>query len=196
MSWERCMPVIHDLAGERFTRLVALRRVADRRSHRTVWLCRCDCGAETVVRTGDLRSGNTRSCGCFYRETCSRTARQYLGKGNRQHGLYGTGEHRVWATMKSRCLNPNAQRYADYGGRGIKVCDRWLKVENFYADMGPRPAGVSPGGRALYSIHRIDNDGDYEPGNCCWATQQEQQVRSTSERRAAALRGMSRRNVS
>lgn len=82
------------------------------------------------------------------------------------HGLNGTPTHRVWLGMLTRCLNKNDSRFHRYGGRGIKVCDRWRKFENFYADMGERPDGTT--------LDRINNDGDYEPGNCKWSTQQEQ----------------------
>lgn len=168
----RNAPAPLDLAGQRFGRLVAIELTRHRGV--TAWRCRCDCGATTTVTTNGLRMGNTRSCGCLYRETCSQTAKKYLGKGNPTHRLTRTPEHGVWATMLSRCRNPNSDRYAAYGGRGIRVCDRWLQFANFYADMGPRPEGVSPAGRALYSIHRIDNDGHYERNNCIWATMQEQ----------------------
>lgn len=95
-----------------------------------------------------------------------------------KHGLRDSPEYHSWANMKGRCLNPNAEHYDYYGGRGITVCDRWLKFENFYADMGPRPEPKS-----AYSIDRKDVDGNYEPGNCRWATRSEQ-MRNTRRKRA------------
>lgn len=126
-----------------------------------MWLCNCDCGRSCVVDGSELRSINrpTSSCGCR------------IGAANRErlttHGLSNSPEHRIWSGIKRRCLNTNAAEYPRYGGRGIMVCERWLEsFENFYADMGPRPPGTS--------IDRINNDGNYEPGNCRWATAAEQ----------------------
>ena len=96
-----------------------------------------------------------------------------------------TPERQVWGSMKQRCLNPKAVGYHYYGGRGITVCERWLdSFDAFLADMGRRPEGMDAGGRALYSIDRIDPDGDYEPGNCHWATRSEQRRNQRSRNHA------------
>jgi hypothetical protein len=117
--------------------------------------CKCDCGNISVVTLNHLRSGRTKSCGC------SKTERLIT------HGMVGVREYNSWASMKQRCNNPNQPRYKDYGGRGIKICNRWLEsFQNFYDDMGKRPIGTS--------IDRIDVDGDYEPNNCRWADDIEQ----------------------
>ncbi len=142
-----------ELKGQTFARLRVVGDGVAEKS-KTVWLCHCDCGNATVVRGSDLISGNTKSCGCLHRQN------------HTTHGQHHTAGYQTWADMKRRCFNPEYPEWGYYGGRGITVCVRWLKFENFLADMGPKPDGLS--------IDRIDNDGDYEPSNCKWSTPKEQ----------------------
>lgn len=151
-----------DLTGQRFGALVVLRR-APNRGRKSAWWVRCDCGAEKVTRGGGLKGGSVKSCGPSCRFSPSTTGRI-------THGKSKTVEYRIWKNMISRCETPSQSVYPHYGGRGIKVCDRWRNsFEVFLADMGPRP---SP----RHSIDRIDVDGDYEPNNCRWADAAEQRA--------------------
>lgn len=149
--------------GQRFTRWLVIAGPEKHRTERGVakvyWRCQCDCGVIKSVARTSLATGLSKSCGCWNRQA-ARERRL-------THGRTATAEHRVWGHMRRRCDNPNDKGYANYGGRGIKVCDRWSVFENFLADMGERPS-------SKHSLDRINNNGDYEPGNCRWATGTEQ----------------------
>lgn len=158
-----------DLTGQRFSKLVALRRAASVcRSAR--WVCQCDCGNEHIVRTGNLMSGAVKSCGCLNNVENKR-------KRCTTHGKSDTTEFTIWAQMRGRCNNPSNRAFKNYGGRGIKVCDRWdNSFSAFLEDMGTRPS-------LAHSLDRTDNNGNYEPGNCRWATWEQQQNNRRSNRR-------------
>lgn len=145
------------LEGKRFGRLLVLNQT-DSIGGATAYECRCDCGTTKKVRGVSLRKGDTTSCGCARAERMA--AHQY------RHGYYKTRTYNSWRAMLARCNDPKHRQYKDYGGRGIVVCPQWTEFECFLADMGERPPGRS--------IDRVDGDGNYEPGNCRWATRTEQ----------------------
>jgi hypothetical protein len=154
-----------DITGKRFGRLIVVDLAEHTgRNGRSLWLCRCDCGEQIVAHPENLRSGNTKSCGCLHREI-DRAFHLRHGDADRRNGRVAT-EYMSWAAMLARCNNPNNPAYYRYGGRGIRVCKRWQRYENFLADMGRRPQGLS--------LDRINNDGDYKPSNCQWATRKQQ----------------------
>jgi hypothetical protein len=158
------MPKALDLTGKTKGRLTALYPIKKRNnSGRIVWKFQCKCGNKPEISAHDFRSGKTCSCGCLQLE------RIKIAKIT--HGMRNTRTYKTWASMIQRCENLNDSSYKDYGGRGIKVCERWHKFENFLANMGNRP-------ESLTLDRWPDNDGSYEPGNCRWATTKEQRANS------------------
>lgn len=150
-----------DMTSRRFHRLTVLGRAPNTSGQSARWLCRCDCGNEVVVLGGHLRSGNTKSCGC-QRIDSARTT-------NRKHGMAKSLAYKRWETIKQRCTNPKNPSYPNYGGRGIGICSEWAEsFEAFHAAVGDPPS-------TSHSLDRINNDGNYEPGNVRWATASEQQ---------------------
>lgn len=162
-------------AGARFTRLIVLESFPSPSHPKKLTVCkvRCDCGKEFVAPAYSLRNNHTKSCGCLHTDR--------LRDRITTHGQSRSPLYRVWIAMVRRCHCPNDNGFQYYGGRGIEVCKEWREsVEQFFADMGPRPAGSS--------IDRINNDGHYEPGNCRWATTKEQS-RNRRNNRFLTIRG-------
>jgi hypothetical protein len=151
-----------DRTGMIYGLLTVIERVPDPEKKVSLWRCMCRCGKEIIVKGGNLNSGNSQSCGCV-------SLKKMIDR-VKTHGRTGTTEYRIYHGMMRRCYEVDNPAYPDYGGRGIKVCDRWRGehgFENFYADMGPRPKGKT--------LDRWpNNDGDYELVNCRWATKKEQ----------------------
>jgi hypothetical protein len=148
------------VVGQKFGRLTVLFE-AYVRNRAKYWFCLCDCGNTKVIRTGNLKSGTSKSCGCLQKEL--------LSEKKATHKMSHSGTYRSWKSMKARCNNPNSPKYKSYGGRGITVCDRWINsFEDFLEDMGERPS-------RKYSIERKNNNGNYEPENCIWLLKGKQQ---------------------
>jgi len=147
--------------GQRYGRLTAIEFAGRGPRNSAIWKFRCDCGVEIIKPAARVRCGTTKSCGCF-RIDFGRSIGAI-----KKHGLYGTPEWVSWNHMLDRCRNQNSDAYEEYGGRGIKVCERWTVFENFLTDMGPRPEG--------FTLDRYPkNDGNYEPGNARWASRKQQ----------------------
>lgn len=154
---------LNDLTGQRFVYLTVNRRVG-RPSSRAFWLCVCDCGVEVKARADHLTRGSVKSCGCYNRQVLAARSMKH----NHARKGHKTTEYGIWINAKTRCFNTKLKAYKDYGGRGITMCDEWREsFAAFFRDMGPRPPGMT--------LDRYpNNDGNYEPNNCRWATPKEQ----------------------
>ena len=169
------MPPASKLEGKKFGRLTVVKRHPENnKQNKEQWECRCDCGNVSIVSTNSLSTGSIQSCGCLQRDNAS----EY----NQTHGHSSSITYVSWQAMKKRCYNENNDKYSFYGGRGIRVCDEWLNsFETFLKDMGERPS-------IEHSLERKEVNGNYEPGNCVWATRLEQ-MRNTRRNRYYEYKG-------
>lgn len=142
-----------ELSGQTFGRWTVISYYG-KKWNNTCWNCRCECGTEKVIQGSKLKNGTSMSCGCLQAEL--------LSERSMKHGMFGTPTYSAWASMMARCFNPKNDSFKHYGARGITVCERWFKFENFLADIGAKP-------NADLSLERENNNGNYEPGNCVWA---------------------------
>lgn len=164
------MNPIKDISNQRFGKLVAIRTEKSSDIGKRIWVCVCDCGNTTEVLSDSLRRGNTRSCGC--------TNRTNLVNRNTTHGLSKSRLYHIWRRMKQRCNDANTKDYANYGGRGITICNEWKDDFLSFHDWATKN-----GYDADKSIDRIDVNGNYEPGNCRWADMKEQASNKRNNRK-------------
>lgn len=153
------MGKLKDLTGQKFGKLTVIERTKNQGKH-TVWVCKCECGNIKIIRGSSLTSKNTLSCGCLVKDK--------VKKMFTKHNNSNTRLYKIWANIKSRCLNPKVNNYCNYGGRGIKICEEWLLYENFYKWANCNNYSD------ILQIDRIDVNGNYEPNNCRWVTPKEQ----------------------
>ncbi len=153
-------PYLKNITGQRFGRLIVLSLSGMSKHSKALWLCECECGNKKVLVAGDLQSGRSKSCGCLRSQMMREKERSRLTSYNKR-------EYKAWQHMISRCTDPKDPGFKNYGGRGIMVCERWLKsFQAFLDDMGKCPPGLM--------LDRVNNDGNYEPSNCRWTTRKVQ----------------------
>lgn len=164
-----------DLINKRFGKLIVVEEAERKKDNKILWKCQCDCGNIAIIRGDCLRDGFSQSCGCLMRERSS--------KANKTHGMHKTPEYKTWVGIKQRCNNPKEPNYKNYGIRGIEVCTRWLKFENFFEDMGKKPEGLT--------IERTNNNLGYFKENCVWATcTQQLRNQRIQKRNKTGIRGV------
>ena len=149
-----------DLTGQRFGRLTVIERAGTHNGHAS-WKCKCICGREKITDSGSLRNGRTTSCGCYHNEMVSNLTRSHEKCNTRLYNIYNN--------MKQRCTNAKSKHFANYGGRGITICDEWLNSFEAFHEWA-----MANGYADNLSIDRIDNDKGYSPTNCRWATAKQQ----------------------
>lgn len=166
------MSIVYNLVGNKFGKLKVLSfsHLTTGKVKSKMWVCLCDCGNKVTKSTATLNFGRTKSCGCLRKDGSRSVTHGQASGGN------FTPEYRTWQNMNTRCYNPKTKRFHNHGGRGIIVCERWHKFDNFFADMGKKPSPI-------HSIDRFpDNDGNYFKENCRWATPKQQAENRSSNR--------------